>query len=155
MQTIKDINDVFETIVERHKVLQSFYTISTKEIDIDKLEVNKYPLLYANCSSARIDKQTMEFTYDVIVGDLVIEETQQDDLVQVYNETLHILQDVVAQFELSVSKVATAHSNPEWTFELPVNCQPYTSRFDNLLTGWSTSFVIRVPHAVNLCDALY
>lgn len=154
MQTIKDIDLVFRDIVDAHKVLRSYYTISTKEIDIDKLAVHEYPLLYANCTSARVGQSSIEFTYDVIVGDLVIEESE-DQLVDVYNETLHLLQDVIAQFQLSVSNVATAQSNPDWTFDLPVNCNPYTSRFDNLLTGWSTSFVIKVPTAVNLCDALY
>lgn len=154
MQTTKDIDNVFRTIVERHKVLQSYYTISTKDIDIDKLTVDKYPLLYANCTNARIDSSYLEFTYEVIVGDLVIEAVE-DELVDIYNETLHLLQDVVAQFHLSVSNVAKAHSNADWTFSLPVSCTPYTSRFDNLLTGWSTSFTIKVPNPVNLCDALY
>lgn len=154
MQSTKDIDKVFRDIVDAHHVLQSFYTISTKDIDIDKLTVDKYPLLYANCNSARIDTSTLEFTYEVIVGDLVIEDTETE-LVDVYNETLHLLQDVIAQFELSVSNVASAQSNKDWSFTLPVNCTPFTSRFDNLLTGWSTTFTIVVPNPVNLCDALY
>ena len=154
MQTTKDIDAVFRDIVDNHKVLQSFYTISTKDIDIDKLTVDKYPLLYANCNSARIDSSTIEFTYEVLVGDLVVED-MEGELVDIYNETLHLLQDVIAQFELSVSNVAQAQSNKDWTFALPVNCTPYTSRFDNLLTGWSTSFTITVPNPVNLCEALY
>lgn len=154
MQTIKDIDVVFRDIVDNHKVLQSYYTISTKDIDIDKLSVDKYPLLYANCTNARINQSSIEFTYEVIVGDLVIEK-MQDELIDVNNETLHLLQDVIAQFELSVSNHANAHGNADWTFELPVSCTPYVSRFDNLLAGWSTSFVIRVPLGINLCDALY
>lgn len=154
MQTLKDIDFVFREIVKNHKVLQSYYTISTKELDIDKLGVDKYPLLYANCTNARIDSGALEFTYEVIVGDLMVEELD-DNLVDVYNETLHLVQDVVAQFELSVSGNQKAHGNTEWAFDLPVSCTPYTSRFSNLLTGWSTSFTIRVPQAVDLCDALY
>lgn len=154
MQTLKDIDKVFRDIVDNHKVLQSFHTITTQELDIDKMGVHKYPLLYAACTNARIDAQSLEFTYDVIVGDLVIED-QHDDLLDVYNETLHLFQDVVAQFELSISGHVKAHGEGDWAFDLPVTCTPYTSRFDNLLTGWSTSFTIRVPKAVSLCDALY
>lgn len=154
MQTVKDIDRVFRNIVDTHQVLQSFHTISTKELDIDKLTVDRYPLLYANCTSVRVGASSLEFSYEVIVGDLVVEELETE-LVDIYNETLHLMQDVIAQFALSVSNISSAQSNQDWTFSLPVSCTPYTSRFDNLLTGWSTTFTIKVPNPVNLCEALF
>lgn len=154
MQTLRDINDVFDKIVREHGILQSFHTISLKEVDIDKFGVDKYPLLYANCNNVRIDKGSLEFSYEVIVGTLVIEE-QQDDLTDIYNETLHLMQDVVAQFHASISGNAKAESKSDYVVDLPISCTPFSSRFDNLLLGWSTSFTIRVPQEINLCDAIF
>ena len=45
MQTVKDIDKTFRAIVADHLTIQSFYTNTTKELDIDKLTIDKYPLL--------------------------------------------------------------------------------------------------------------
>ena len=82
-------------------------------------------------------------------------EEQSDDLVDVYSETLLLMQDVIAKFEHALSTIAGDVVSHEWAFELPVDCQPYTSRFDNLLTGWTANFTIRIPNVVDLCDAIY
>ncbi|QDP66701.1 MAG: hypothetical protein Unbinned1446contig1005_22 [Prokaryotic dsDNA virus sp.] len=154
MQTLKDIDTAFRNIVDEHETLQTFYTHNVKQIDIDKLTVDKYPFLYAECTQATIEAGVTEFTYDIIVGDLVIEE-QTDTLTDVYAEAMLILSDVIAMFELAISDSNNNVTDDRWNFELPVTAQPYSSRFDNLLTGWSCQFVLRVPNAVNLCDALY
>ena len=155
MQTVVDINEVFQTIVSNHKQLRQFYTFSLDELDIDKIDVNLFPLLYAQCTGASIDGGVTVFTYEVIVGDLVIEK-QSDHLTQVYAETLLIMQDVIAQFVLSMNSQSVLDNvTHHWGFETPLACDPFTARFDNMLTGWSTSFEIRVPNAIDLCIAPY
>lgn len=151
MQTVVDINEVFKTIVNNHLQLKQFYTFSIDELDIDKIDVNLFPLLYAQCTNATIDGGVTVFTYEVIVADLVIEK-QSDYLTQIYAETLLIMQDVIAEFALGMSSESVLDNNTQhWGFETPVTCDPFTARFDNMLTGWSTSFEIRVPNALNLC----
>lgn len=154
MQSVKDIDNTFRNIVDEHQTIQAYYTNTTKEVDIDKMTIDKYPLLYAGCSGAQINGGYVEFRYEVMIGDLVVEE-QSDDLVDVYSETLLLMQDVIAKFELALSAEAGGTVSHEWSFELPVDCSPFTSRFDNLLTGWSGNFTIRIPNVVDLCDALY
>jgi hypothetical protein len=154
MQTLKDIDAAFRNIVSQHQTLQTFYTHNVKEIDIDKLTVDQYPFLYAECTTASIDGGVTEFTYDIIIGDLVIE-AQTETLTDVYAETMLILSDVIAMFELAMSTANNNVTDDRWAFEMPISTQPYSSRFDNLLTGWSCQFVLRVPNAVDLCDALY
>ena len=51
----KDIDKTFRAIVADHLTIQSFYTNTTKELDIDKLTIDKYPLLYAGGSGAQIN----------------------------------------------------------------------------------------------------
>lgn len=153
MQTVVDINNTFKAIVAAHDQLKSFHTFSIDRLDMEKLDVDKYPLLYAQCSGAELDGGVTVFSYEIIVADLVIEK-QDDLLTQVYAETFLILQDVAAKFRFAMYNGNTT-VDADWNFELPLSCDPFTARFDNLLTGWSTTFDIRLPNVINLCDAPY
>jgi len=152
MQTIQDINNVFQAIVDTHAQLKSFHTYTIDTLDMEKLNVDDYPLLYAQCTGATMQGGDTIFTYEVIVGDLVIAK-QQEVMTQVYTETYLILQDVVSQFVFNVNQASEVSNT--WSFELPLNCTPFTARFDNLLTGWSTQFEIKLPTPLNLCIAPY
>ena len=55
MQTVVDINNTLKNIVTEHEQLKSFHTFSLDELDMDKLDVDKYPLLYAQVSSAELN----------------------------------------------------------------------------------------------------
>lgn len=151
MQTVVDINNTLKQIVSEHEQLKSFHTFSLDRLDMDKLDVDKYPLLYAQASSAELDSSVTVFTYEIVVADLVIEK-QEDLLTQVYAETFLILQDVAAKFRFAVYDGNTTVDGM-WNFDLPLICDPFTARFDNLLTGWSTQFEIRLPNVIDLCDA--
>ena len=104
MQTVIDINNTFKNIVTEHLQLKSFYTFSLERLDMEKLDVDKYPLLYAQCSSAELDASVTVFTYEIIVADLCIEK-QDDLLTQIYAETFLILQDVAAKFRFAVGQL--------------------------------------------------
>ena len=155
MDTVVDVNNIFKEIVTKHIQLQKFYTFSLDEIDIDKITIDLFPLLYAQVTNMQIDNGVTVFTYEVIVADLTIEK-QTDLLTQVYAETALIMQDVIAQFVLSMNSMSILDSNTQhWGFTTPISCDPFTARFSNLLTGWQASFEIRVPNAINLCIAPY
>lgn len=153
MYTIVDINNTFESIAEEHQQLRSFHTTGLDELDVDKLDVNKYPLLYAQVTDAELADGYTVLTYEVLVGDLVIEK-QHPNLTEVYSETFLIMQDVAAQFWFNVS-TAGDQVDSNLSFQLPIICQPFTARFNNLLTGWSCTFEVRLPNALNLCHAPY
>ncbi len=152
MYTIVDINNAFEQIVTAHDQLNSFHTSGLDTLDVDKLDVFRYPLLYAQCTDADLDSGYTTFTYELIVADLVIEK-QDPVLTQVYSETFLIMQDVISQFYFAVNQTSTVDGS--WNIDLPLVCQPFTARFTNLLTGWSCSLDIKLPNPLNLCDAPY
>ena len=155
METVVDINNIFKEIVLKHIQLKQFYTFSLDEIDIDKITVDLFPLLYAQVTNMTIDDGVTVFTYEIIVADLVIEK-QSDILTQVYAETALIMQDVIAQFVFNMNSLSILNTPTyDWGFDLPISCDAFTARFSNMLTGWSTSFEIRVPNAINLCIAPY
>lgn len=153
MQTVSDINDVFQTIVTNHQQLKSFYTHSIDEVDIDKITIDKFPLLYAQVTEASIEGTFTSYTYEVVVATVVFE-VQHDYVTEVYTDTLGIMQDVIAEFHLAQSGQNNFVPS-EWSFGMPVTCEPFTARFTNSLTGWSANFELRLPSPSNLCDALY
>jgi hypothetical protein len=154
MYTVKDINNVFQGIVTDHKQLNSFYTNTEKELDINKITVNLFPLLYAQVSEAEVNDGFTTYTYEVNVADLLIEE-QTDNIIETYQNTFLILQDVIALFRLDQSDAFPNVGNQAWGIDMPIRCTPFTSQYDNLLTGWSCQFAIRVPNPLNLCVALF
>lgn len=154
MVTLSDINAVFTDIVADHKLLKAFYTYQLDDLDIDKITIDKYPLLFAQCTRISATESDETFTYEILVGDLVIEEQQFLDIMQVYSETHLILKDVLAAFNLAAS-TSGQYVPPKWVLDFPVTLTPFTARFNNMLTGWSATVDIRVPNPLNLCDALY
>jgi len=148
MRTVSDIKTAFEGIVSRHLQLKKFYTNSLEEMDVDKMDVVNFPLLYAQVSNAEIGVGFTEFTYQVIVADLVIQE-QLPNLDMVYTDTLLMMQDVIAAlYNTDYSAV-----NSSIGISMPVTCTPFTASYNNLLTGWDVSLSIRVPNALELCEA--
>ena len=153
MWTIVDINNVFKKKVAEHDQLKSFHTSGLDTLDVDKLTVTDYPLLYAQVTDADLSSGFTTFTFEVLVGDLVIED-QHPTLTEVYSETFLIMQDVAAKLWFNVYD-GNDTVDSSWAFDLPITCQPFTARFTNLLTGWSASFDIKLPNPINLCDAPY
>jgi len=41
------------------------------------------------------------------------------------------------------------------TISLPVDCEPFTARFDNLLTGWAGSMQLVTSNTLDLCGAAF
>jgi len=149
MVTITNIDAVFDNIVTYHKQLRGRYDNSVDEVDLEKVTIDKYPLLYAQVTSSLIGQNEVELEYEVVVASLLMEK-QTPTLNDVYNETHLILQDVIALLHLEANALPV---DERFVIDLPVNSQPFTGRFSNLLAGWGAQVTIRVPMGINLCDA--
>ncbi len=152
MGTVQDVSTIFKNIANAHLQVRTFYENNFDEVDINKIPSNGYPLMYAQVSNAQVDKQFTTLDFELVIADIVFEE-QQEVINNVLSENLLIIQDVLAELHLAVSQT-TPISNPNYTVEFPIMCQPFQFRFDNLLFGWSANISIRVPLPSNLCDAL-
>lgn len=152
MATVKEVSDVFAAIAAAHEEVQTFYQNSFDELDINKLPPNAYPLMYAQVTSATVESQQVTYDYELVIADIVFEETQEQ-INTVLSNTMLVLTDVLAQLSLSISNSDNL-SPTNWTLEFPMNCEPFQFRFNNSLAGWSVSISINVPLPLNLCDAL-
>ena len=146
-----------ETIASKHLQINSFHSGMMDEVDINKLGATDYVILYAEPGSATINQGVLTYSFTIYVMDMVNEEVgdepnkQRIGRVDAYSETLNILQDVIAEFKHSLTTQSWV--DDEVVLQLPITAEPFTARFNNLLTGWSATINIDVNNKNNLCIA--
>ena len=155
MISFRNVLGYLETIAEKHLMINSFHSGFMDEVDINKLGATDYVILYAEPGTATIDKGVMTYSFTIYVLDM-ISEAQGDSpnnerlgRIDTLSENLNILQDVISEFHRSL--YSTSWVDGEVVLELPISAEPFTARFDNLLTGWSATISMVVNNPNNLC----
>ncbi len=155
MITFRNVIGFFETIADKHSEIHSFHSGFMDEVDINKLGVNDYVILYAEPGTATVGKGAMTYTFTVYVLDMisdVIGDAPNDERLSrtdTLSENLQILNDVINEFHQNLSSVSWVAD--EVVLDLPISCEPFTAKFDNLLTGWSATLSMQVNNKNNLC----
>ena len=155
MISFRNVLGYLETIAEKHLMINSFHSGFMDEVDINKLGATDYVILYAEPGTATIDKGVMTYSFTIYILDM-ISEAQGDSpnnerlgRIDTLSENLNILQDVISEFHRSL--YSTSWVDGEVVLELPISAEPFTARFDNLLTGWSATISMEVNNPNNLC----
>ena len=73
---------------------------------------------------------------------------------QIWNDTLMMSEDVLAQFKYSVT-TAQGDYYRDYDVILPSTMLPFSERFDDLLIGWTTSLQLVIDNPLNRCIAPY
>ena len=79
----------------------------------------------------------------------------------VWSQMLQIMQDVISEFRQNLAlQTSGGDSGKKFSYipgevvlNLPINAEPFTVRFANMLTGWSASFTMQVNNPNSLCNA--
>lgn len=158
MITYKNIVDDFNTIATNHFLINSFHSGLLDEVDINKLNDFDFPILYVEPGNTNIDKGVLTYTFKVFTMNLVKEDLSNRE--EVWSEMLQIMQDVISEFRQNLS-VQTANDPGkkfsyipnEVVLNLPINAEPFSVRFSNMLTGWNATFTMQVNNNNSLCDA--
>ena len=157
MITFRNVVGYLETIASKHFMLSSFHSGMMDEVDINKLGAKDYAILYAEPGQAVIDQGVLTYNFTIYVMDMINEEVEEGinkervGRLDTYSETLQILQDVLNEFKHSL--VTASWVDGEVVLNLPVTADPFTARFNNLLTGWSANLSVQVNNTNNLCIA--
>ena len=151
MRTVNEIIDGLETISLDHHFIRSFKQGEMSEVDIQKLAGDKYPICYADISAATIDRGILTYSLDIIVMDMIL--PGQTDAQEQYSDTLRTLIDIVSQYAQVLSSESDV--DHDLRIELPVDCEPFTARFDNLLTGWVGTVRLQTSNTLDLCAAAF
>jgi hypothetical protein len=157
MISFRNVVGYLETIADKHYEINSFHSGMMDEVDINKLGATDYVILYAEPGNAVINQGVLTYNFTIFVMDMINDEVgdspnkQRLGRVDGYSETLNILQDVVAEFKHSLTTQSWVDN--EVVLQLPITAEPFTARFNNLLTGWSASISVDVNNKNNLCIA--
>ena len=155
MITFRNAVGFLETIADKHYMINSFHSGFMDEVDINKLGATDYVILYAEPGTATVDKGVMTYNFTIYVLDMINDEVgdapnnERLGRLDTLSENLQILQDVINEFHKSL--YSTSWVDDEVVLELPISCEPFTARFDNLLTGLSASISMQVNNTNNLC----
>lgn len=155
MITFRNAVGFLETIADKHIVIKSFHSGFMDEVDINKLGATDYVILYAEPGTATVDKGVMTYTFTIYVLDMISDaigdapNKQRLGRVDTLSENLQILNDVINEFHQNL--YSTSWVDDEVVLDLPISCEPFTARFDNLLTGWSATISMQVNNPNNLC----
>jgi hypothetical protein len=154
--------DDFKLLADHHKQLNSFgfgsvddfqyLTQSRDKEDNTQFQSPYYPLMYVVPNDVKQKFNYMEYTFDVIVADII-----QRDLANqtdVLSDTNQILDDIISQFRLSVNN-SLGNFNAEYYLDNPVVCTPFMEDYDDLLGGWTATLNIQVMTSLNRCDAAF
>ena len=157
MITFRNVVGYLETIAQNHYMINSFHSGMMDEVDINKLGVTDYIILYAEPGTVVVDRGVLAYSFSIYVMDMINDQelgdapnNQRVGRVDTYSETLQIIQDVINEFHQNL------HPDLSWVddevvLELPINAEPFTARFDNTLTGWTANLSVQVPNQNNLC----
>ena len=157
MISFRNVVGYLETIADKHYEINSFHSGMMDEVDINKLGATDYVILYAEPGNVVINQGVLTYNFTIFVMDMINDEVGDDPnkqrvgRVDGYSETLNILQDVVAEFKHSLTTQSWVDG--EVVLQLPITAEPFTARFNNLLTGWSATISVDVNNKNNLCIA--
>ena len=159
MITYKNIIDDFNTIATNHFLINSFHSGMLDEVDINKLDQSDFPILYVEPGNTNIDKGVMTYTFTVFTMNLIKEDLTNRE--EVWSEMLQIMQDIIAEFRQNLSvQTSGGDSGKKFSYvpdevvlNMPINAEPFTVRFANMLTGWSATFTMQVNNPNSLCNA--
>ena len=155
MITFRNVVGFFETIADKHLQINSFHSGFMDEVDINKLGASDYVILYAEPGNASIDTGVLTYTFTIYVLDMINDEVgdapnkERLGRLDTFSENLSILQDVINEFKQNLNVKSWVDN--QVVLQTPISAEPFTARFNNLLTGWSASISIDVNNSNNLC----
>jgi len=159
MITYKNIVDDFNTIATNHYLINSFHSGMLDEVDIDKMDLTNFPILYIEPGATTIEQGMLTYTFTVFTISLIKEDLTDRNVV--WTDMLQIMQDVIAEFKQNLSlQTSGGDSGKKYSYvpdevvlDMPISAEPFTARFSNMLTGWSAEFSLQVNNANSLCNA--
>ena len=147
MKSFLDIVNTFKKVCEQHDQVRTFTTGDIFEADLETQDV--FTKVHLIETGASIDKTTFTFTFDLLVMDLV--NADGSDVEFTLNRTFLILSDIFREFRTG-SAFANSAVTQSITMPETLSCEPFTDRFENLLSGWKGTFNITVQGNNSACQ---
>ena len=174
MVTFRKIVNIFDVIAEQHKEIHGFHSGFMDEVDIQKLALDLYPILHIEPSTATIDTGTLTYNFNLYLITMINNEMQEARTehstrtkfqrmgrLDTFSESLLILKDVISDFKQNLHlQSADPELYTSWTgdqgaseiiLQTPITTEPFYAKFDNELTGWSTTLTLLTNNTNDRC----
>ena len=129
---------------------------SVTEGDIFQVDLAKqtiFPLVHIMVNSCSFETNVLRFNISLIAMDLVDISKNENTNVYLGNDnTQDALNSTLAILNRAYDKML--HGSLAYDlFQIDgtANCEPFTERFENLLSGWTMTFDVLVPNEMTIC----
>jgi hypothetical protein len=129
---------------------------SVSEGDIFQVDLAKqtiFPLVHIMVNSCSFETNVLRFNISLIAMDLVDISKNENTNVYLGNDnTQDALNSTLAILNRAYDKML--HGSLAYDlFQIDgtANCEPFTERFENLLSGWTMTFDVLVPNDMTIC----
>jgi hypothetical protein len=163
----KTFHDDFRLLADHHKQINSFgfgsyedlsyWTESRLKEDNTTFESAYFPLMYIVPYQATTEIQDngsswMNYEFNVIIMDILDRDLKNQ--VDVLSDTNQMLDDIIAQFRLSVTD-SLGNFNEKYYLDDRVECRPFMEKYSDMCGGWTGVFKIKVISPLDRCDAAF
>jgi hypothetical protein len=129
---------------------------SVSEGDIFQVDLAKqtiFPLVHIMVNSCTFEVNVLRFNISLIAMDLVdISKSENTNVYLGNDNTQDALNSTLAILNRAYDKML--HGSLAYDlFQIDgtANCEPFTERFENLLSGWTMTFDVLVPNEMTIC----
>ena len=129
---------------------------SVSEGDIFQVDLAKqtiFPLVHIMVNSCSFETNVLRFNISLIAMDLVdISKNESTNVFLGNDNTQDALNSTLAILNRAYDKML--HGSLAYDlFQIDgtANCEPFTERFENLLSGWTMTFDVLVPNDMTIC----
>ena len=112
--------------------------------EVDLVETS-YPLLHIGTSSASYGLNTLTYSFQLIVMDLVDKDEANEE--EVLSDTLQIIGAI--RYTNATEYTDFLHVV---RIDDNISCEPFTERFDNEVSGWTATINIEVDFDASACS---
>jgi hypothetical protein len=137
---------LFKEIADKHYQIKRFGSGELSEADINKSisENQKFPVLWATPTSVTTQPNTVLYTFNLLVFDIVDKDKLNQN--EVLSDTLQIILDILRILR---------YDNNEFNVITDPNIEPFGGNYSEWVFGWNMTVEIEVDFQQNTCDIPY
>jgi hypothetical protein len=148
--TYNNVIDALKCVAITHGMVNNVSSGDADQIDI--AANNVYPLVHIVPQQVTANVKAITFNFNIVVMDLVKQDDSNEQ--QVLSDTLQIILDIISQYKhglmLDVKQNDSIYSQPD---DKDFSVEPFTERYDNVVSGWNCSFNLQVPYNYYACES--
>tara|TARA_R110001606_G_scaffold263352_1_gene412017 strand:+ start:848 stop:1459 length:612 start_codon:yes stop_codon:yes gene_type:complete len=145
-----NVIDALKCVALTHGMVNNVSSGTVDEVDLSANSV--YPLVHIVPGNVTAGVQQITFDFNILAMDLVKVDDSNEQ--QVLSDTLQILIDIIAQYKhgllLGVQQNEGIYGQAD---DKDFTLEPFTERFDNVVSGFNCSFSITVPGIYFACTS--